>query len=297
MDPVLAKQILAQIAAEHLSQRVTFHVLGEPLLHPRFCEILAYTKSVQLRSIVNTNGSRLSSDIVDCMLKNADAILISFRSTDQEAFQRISGAHQSDSYAIYVDGIDRLIARKLSLNSAAKIYLRLFDLSRGVSLPHELVQSHEFVAKLDRVLQQKSSPTYGKVGSINPVEIYRGVYVVFDRLQEFWFRAHTNRFYKGFWGKCDALDRQLAILYNGDCTTCCYDYDGVNTIGNVVDMSISEVLNGERARWFRAKFGRMILPTQLCQECFGASSVGLWVLRNLYVLGQFVGLVPPKSFV
>jgi len=54
MDVGLAKRILDQIAKEQLSERVAFHVMGEPLLHPMFTEILAYTKLVGLKPIFRT---------------------------------------------------------------------------------------------------------------------------------------------------------------------------------------------------------------------------------------------------
>ena len=63
MDAALAMRILKQLGEHELTKRVAFHVMGEPLLHPRFDEILAQAHSMGLKVVINTNGSLLSSGL------------------------------------------------------------------------------------------------------------------------------------------------------------------------------------------------------------------------------------------
>lgn len=290
MDAALAMRILDQLQEHELTNRVAFHVMGEPLLHPRFGEILAYAHSVGLKVAINTNGSLLSEERNDMLLEHADRVLISLRSRSEAAFSRNAGSKRVCDYSSYISRVGQLITKKLELGTGPKIYLRLFANDCSDPLFAESVsQSHEFIRKLNTVLRQRVLPS----GSI---EIYPDVRVVFDKLTEFWLPSTTGKYYRSYWGKCDALTDELAILWNGDVTTCCYDYDGLNRFGNLVNNGILEVVAGDEFRNYLVSFAKMKLPTPVCQECFGASSRWRWMLRQLYSLGQFINLFPPKSF-
>ena len=41
--------------------------------------------------------------------------------------------------------------------------------------------------------------------------------------------------------KCDAREGVIFIRSNGDCTTCCFDFDSINKFGNIFEDSIEEL--------------------------------------------------------
>ena len=59
----------------------------------------------------------------------------------------------------------------------------------------------------------------------------------------------------------------FGVLWNGDATLCCLDYDANLQVGNVRDQSIEEVLRGPAATRLRASMlGRSPLP-EYCRTC------------------------------
>src|SRR5512135_2418006 len=64
MEEDLARSALDQIADLDIAEKVTFHVMGEPLLHPHFFEILDYAASRNLAVGLTTNGALLTPSII-----------------------------------------------------------------------------------------------------------------------------------------------------------------------------------------------------------------------------------------
>ena len=63
-------------------ERVVFGGIGEPLLHPRLPELVAFFKKRDTRVIVSTNGYLLG-DFIDCFVDNrVDRVVVSFESGD-----------------------------------------------------------------------------------------------------------------------------------------------------------------------------------------------------------------------
>jgi sulfatase maturation enzyme AslB (radical SAM superfamily) len=286
MDHDLARAALAQMGQARLSERVSFHVMGEPLLHPRFADILAFSHSLGLKGMVNTNASVLSPEMDRALLEHADSVLISFRSTNDELLRR--NARSSDaSFAAYAASIQRLLTLREEMGSATRIGLRVFA-DAGDTL--DALQEIDFMRPLSLHLSARRR-------SARPCEILPGVWVMVDRLNDYWLEHGDTRFYPGTWGKCDALVGQFAVLWNGDVTTCCYDYDGGNRLGNLGQAPLADILDSAQAALLRRRLERGHLPTPVCRECFGAQGRLRWLARQGHSLGQMLGLFPPKSFV
>jgi radical SAM protein with 4Fe4S-binding SPASM domain len=66
---------------------------------------------------------------------------------------------------------------------------------------------------------------------------------------------------------CPHPFKDFGVLWNGDVTLCCLDYDGQLKVGNVQDDSIETIMQGEAAKNIRASMlGRSALPP-VCQTC------------------------------
>jgi hypothetical protein len=83
-------------------------------------------------------------------------------------------------------------------------------------------------------------------------------------------------------GSCDALRETASILWNGDYTLCCADFDGELVQGNVRDVKLSEFLSGERARRIIRAFEKNRLPFEKCRRCRGAGGYYNWVFNQVH---------------
>ena len=104
MDVDLAKGIIDTVKTNDICEKITFHVMGEPTLHPKFFEILDYAGAQDVNVGLTTNGTGLTGKagrrLVDYDLHQID---VSLQTPDEKSFKlRKAGKISFDDY---VDGI------------------------------------------------------------------------------------------------------------------------------------------------------------------------------------------------
>jgi MoaA/NifB/PqqE/SkfB family radical SAM enzyme len=103
--------LFERVLADHPGARfLELQGEGEPLMHPRFFDMLAHAEARGLRLSFITNGSLLTADRVDRILRSRaiDKISISLESADGETFRAIRGGTLSK----VVEGIQRLVTER-----------------------------------------------------------------------------------------------------------------------------------------------------------------------------------------
>ncbi len=117
MSESLACSTLDQIADLDLAEKVTFHVMGEPLLHPQLFSILDHAVSRKLPVGLTTNGALLSPPTIQKLAeRDLYQIDISLQTPDAESFRATRGTRMD--FEKYPRGIARLIG-SLSRTSGA----------------------------------------------------------------------------------------------------------------------------------------------------------------------------------
>jgi MoaA/NifB/PqqE/SkfB family radical SAM enzyme len=92
MEEESARSALDQIADLDLAEKVTFHVMGEPLLHPGLFRILDHAAERNLSVGLTTNGALLSEKVIaEIAERDLHQIDISLQSPDRESFQATRG--------------------------------------------------------------------------------------------------------------------------------------------------------------------------------------------------------------
>jgi radical SAM protein with 4Fe4S-binding SPASM domain len=67
---------------------------------------------------------------------------------------------------------------------------------------------------------------------------------------------------------CRELWLKLQVLWNGDVTVCCIDYDGKLKIGNIRNESLNELWVGSKVERMRAVHrAREFEKTPICNKC------------------------------
>ena len=100
MDTELAKRLIAEIKDHRICEKITFHVMGEPTLHPEFFSILDHARSEGVNVGLTTNGSGLGGTIGRRLL-NYDLyqLDISIQTPDEASFKlRRAGNLSFDRY-------------------------------------------------------------------------------------------------------------------------------------------------------------------------------------------------------
>jgi len=87
MDPDLAKRIINEIAENGICEKITFHVMGEPTLHPRFFDILSHALNRGMKIGLTTNSAGLGGEVGKRLLEyNLHQIDISLQTPDARSF-------------------------------------------------------------------------------------------------------------------------------------------------------------------------------------------------------------------
>ena len=92
MDQSLAKSAIDQIAELDIAEKITFHVMGEPLLHPGIWEILDHARTCRVKVGLTTNGALLRPETIKSLAeRDLHQIDISLQSPDAESFNATRG--------------------------------------------------------------------------------------------------------------------------------------------------------------------------------------------------------------
>ena len=219
---------------------------GEPLLHPRFFDMLAAARSRGILVSMITNGSLLTAEAVTQIVAGGvEKVSISIESADPAKFRQIRGGKLEK----VIEGIARLVAAKRTLprvgfsvtmlrstardlDAIVELYQRLgmdggittqalqrmpgYLASYPPAMQDELLDQREADARYVRFYRRTraiSNPTWGNGG-------------FYGRLMDGWKPASR---------RCPWLDKGAYVSRDGVVTACCMIKDEKHALGRVDD--------------------------------------------------------------
>lgn len=259
MDEALFEKVIREVAP--LTEQVCFHLMGEPLLHPkleRFLEICS-TEKVPVNLV--SNGVLLTDQRAEFLLhpivRQVNFSLHSFNDNYPEK------DHQD-----YLEKIFRFTEKAFEKRPDLYLNFRLWNLPK--------------VDEVENPVQKKNREMLRAVETRFHVDLQKKIDANFDvRLQKS-YRV-KNRLYLHFdtefiWpslslpelgtrGTCKGLSNHFGVLVEGTVVPCCLDKEAAIPLGNVLHQSIPEILAGERARAILKGFQERRLVEELCRKC------------------------------
>jgi len=220
----------------HISDYLYLHVLGEPLFHPEFEEILNYFDSTSYSIQLVTNGTLLYK--YPNILKHSCIRKLSVS---------IHSINNTDIDSHYFETINNLI----NINENKCIELRFYNLK---SLTGVVLNYHDY-------LVNTYNPTI--TDRINSYKLKDNIYLTYA---EYFKWPNINDDEVPF-TKCHGGIDQLAVLHNGDVTLCCLDPKGHNKIGTLKLNTLEEILNSELYKKYLNDISSGIYNMKLCSKC------------------------------
>lgn len=288
MDAGLAKKVMRELAGKRMCERVFFHVMGEPLLHPRFDELARHAHECGLKLSLYTNSSLLTEKHIERLLSvPIDNLTLSIQSIDQDSFVLRRAGRLS--YGNYVGGVERFLRMKVERRHPGKVTMHYMVGNVKPGSPGGLLivskEQAEGVIRKWQAFFRGLDPEGAARAAAPPVSladverdypVYPGV-VLFLKAAHHWAGAMVQvgyEFRPSESGYCAAISGgaaagTFAVLWNGAVTYCCNDYEGTLALGNANEQTIEEIYAGPKAAAIRenAARGRLIHPT--CQRCMG----------------------------
>ncbi len=248
----LASKIAEQFSGRALSVWLSFQ--GEPMMHPDFFMILELFKGMS--PVISTNGHYLN---IDNCLRLAGSplkkIIISYDGATPETYgmYRRGGDH-----ARVREGIIMLARTIRERKSDLKIVLQ-FLVHRGNE--HEIPAAEAFARSAGAGFRVKSMQVLdpARAGEWIPSDYRLARYACGEEGTPGTGRPHARG--------CLRMWTSAIITCDGDVVPCCYDKNGLHTMGNINKMSFREIWGGEKYQSFREKVMRDRKLIDLCSTC------------------------------
>ncbi len=313
----VAKQIIDDLSANKITNLINFYLMGESLLHPDVFKIFDYAFEKDFFIKLNTNASLLSEEMAAKLLSYPKLeIFISYHTPNKESFEKYRNSGKI-SFEEWEEIIKKLLEIKSKYNYSTPITILLLKtpskFSDEIRGNIELVSSNkeakcvinnwkQYAKKLDgrEVISEEKDDFVSKLikspvkrilfflNRLNYSEsIMPGVNITVIKVHSWSNSAKENsesKLRRAIFGSCEALRETVSVLWNGDITLCCADYNGELVQGNISEQSISDFLKSDKAMKIINSFKRNRLPFEKCKECRGASNFRNWIFNQIHSL-------------
>lgn len=235
------------------TEQICLHLMGEPLAHPEFPQIIALCEKAGVKINLTTNG----------ILLNRYRDLLS----TSEAFHQINFSIHAFKDNFKDKDInpylqDILAFSKHSQETRPELYInyRLWNIFETTTQN----DSNKDILKTIATFFQADIKEDVDVGSIKSKRIYKRVYLHFDSRFEWPSPLMPKQSESGF---CHAVTSHVGIHADGTVVACCLDKEARLDLGKMPEASLSDILMGQRARNMRDGFKQKKLVEDLCQRC------------------------------
>ncbi len=247
----LFRKIIQQVAP--LTDQVCFHLMGDPLVHPKLEEMVAICQEFDVKIFFVTNGLLMREKQTELLLNPA------FRQVNFSLHSFPDNFPDRDP-ADYLKRIFQYTDRAMNERPDLYINYRLWNLQdvRGTSNKNldmlKRIEDHfEVNVKSEVDVRQKKS-----------VHLKNRLYLHFDT--EFIWPS-MDLPVLGTIGRCYGLSSHFGILADGRVVPCCLDKEASITLGSVEEQPLLEILDSPRAQAILDGFKNKKLLEGLCQRC------------------------------
>ncbi len=229
MDWNLFKKCIDE-GADYGLYAVKLNYEGEPLLHPKLPEMIAYAKKKGVVDVqFNTNGVLLKGDLAKKIIDaGVDKVIISFDSIKKERYE-----------SIRVGAVFEEVVR----NVEEFVKLRNESGRKGPCIRISMVKMKENLDEVDEFYRFWKERGVDLVTYVNYVN-YKGKDPEADKR----YISHPIRLRDDF--VCAQLWQRMFVLQDGTITPCCGDLDAQEVLGNAWTDSLRDV-------WLGDKFSRL----------------------------------------
>lgn len=240
------KQVYLQAAPK--AKEVCLHLMGEPLAHPQFKEIIDYCESKKAKIKITTNGIYLHKYPNELALDCIEQINFSVQSY-QDNFP-------DKPIKPYLEMLMEFTSSHLKKNPNTYFNFRLWN--DGIENNNEEI--FDIIEDYYNVIINRKVD----VGSIKSKKIKEKIYLHFDSRFE-WPSLESP--FQSNEGRCHGMTGHIGIHADGTVVPCCLDKEAKINLGNVFIDSLDDILLSERATNIKEGFLSGKRVEELCKKC------------------------------
>ncbi len=278
MDVEVAKRLIKEVRDTKFCNEIVTNVMGDPLLYKDLSVLLKYASMLKQKICVLTNGEGLDEDITVKLFEYPPSTIgISYHSHNDKSY---SYKHSNLTYKQYKERIFKFIESKF--NSNVKTFIGINVIST-INSPHDkfkILDNKEDINLFGRewITFAKFIKRKHRIIWDVPDSIYTGGNWLLPDLC-----VSINPSYHTWSGdilpsktkvipsqKCSCLCPfiQFNVLWNGDLTLCCIDYNGDLVYDNIKNKSIIEAFNSDKIIKIRQSFIEGENIPKKCAYCY-----------------------------
>lgn len=248
----LFKKVIQQAAP--LTEQVCLHLMGEPLLHPKFFEIIQACEAEKTQIFLVTNGLLLKEKHFSELIK---PVFRQINFSTHSFFNNFPEKNPDE----YLNQIFKFTEMAFKENPNLYINYRLWNLTNPLG---EVSAENKTILKKITDRFQVDLPTLINVKKTKSIRVLNRLYLHFDT-EFIW--PNLDLPIIGESGTCYGLSSHFGILADGTVVPCCLDKEGKIPLGNLNDNDLNSILNSETAQSILKNFKKNKLINPLCQRC------------------------------
>lgn len=248
---MLFRQIIEQVAP--LTEQVCFHLMGDPLVHPKLREMIEICHEHAVKIFFVTNAVLLNDKNIELLLHPA-LRQVNF------SLHSFNDNYPGRDFKNYLSRIFQYTERALQERPDLYINYRLWNLQdpRGAASSNQqmlqtIAENFSVTLNSELDIRQRKS-----------LHIQDRLYLHFDT-EFIWPEMHLPIL--GTQGRCYGLSNHFGILVDGTVVPCCLDKEGSIPLGKIQDHSVAEILDQPRTLAILKGFREKKLVENLCQRC------------------------------
>lgn len=240
MDEAVFSLLLSRL--QPWTDYLYFHLMGEPLCHPKLETFLRLAGEAGFRVILTTNGT---------LLQKQQAMLLASPALNKVNIS-LHAFEANDLAMPFADYLDRCLAFGKAAEGQKLVSYRLWNSGGQEELNQQI---------LDTMAQYFPQPW---------VQERRGI-----RIGQRVYLEHGDKF---DWPDlsaqdggervfCYGLRDQLGVLCDGTVVPCCLDHEGDLALGNLLETPLEQILESPRAQAIYRGFSDGKAAEELCRKC------------------------------
>ncbi len=224
---------------------IYLHVLGEPLLHPHFREILQIASAEKLMVNISTNGSLLARHAGYLLNHPVRQLNVSLHDAEENV--------PKEKWNEYILSMLEIAS---SLSTKSYINFRLWN------------QSNESSGEFNELCFSLMRDYYHLPDNFQKIRANeRNITLAPDTYLQLaprfeWTDAPFSEI-----KTCYGLHDQIAVLSDGSVVPCCIDADANLLLGNVFTGNLADILQTEKAQRIRRGFENHLAVEDWCRKC------------------------------
>ncbi len=291
MSPEMARSIIDECGKTGIAKVLLFHIMGEPTLYPHLIDIVSYATERGVKTCLTTNGSRLDEKLLDQLISaGVGEIIISLQTPDEKTFalRGAQGLPFEEYAARIVACVRKLITEtgktKLTISFLSsplrKLIIPIFPDVSIADTSSDLRRHLKAWAQrilIDTPLEHRYNDVVKQMRKIrslkeNTVQISDRI-SFHTRILGDWSIHFDTRNVNAYFGYCPGIQENFGILWNGDYTFCCTDYEGNTSTHNYSDTSIEKYLLSKPVQDVVNGFNRFRVLHPYCKQCLGDRTI------------------------